>query len=137
METPAPIALEQARILYRQAPVGVLFSGGTACLVATAFAMNGRIAPGVAAGWMVMMAGCVVFHLWLCRGFARAKDPDPRTWTSRFVVASGLEGLVWCVGPFLLTDRVHYDQLLISALLSTAMASGSAFVFSTDLRAFR
>jgi len=137
MATPAPIALEQARILYRQAPAGVLFSGGAACLVATVFAMNGRIAPWAAGVWMAMMVACVVFHLWLCLGFARARDPDPRTWTSRFVVASGLEGLTWCVGPFLLTDGAHYDQLLISALLSTAMASGAAYVFSTDLRAFR
>lgn len=137
MHVPKPIALEQARILYRQAPSGVIFAGTAAWVVASVFAATGRIIPAVALGWMGMMAGCVLFHLWLCYKFARTTNPEPQRWIWRFTVAAGLEGLTWACGAVLLSGAASYDQVLIAALLSTAMASGAAYVFSTDLRPFR
>ncbi len=136
MAQPEPIAREQARILYRNAPVGVIFSGATACFVAAVYAAKGWVAWAAAGPWMGAMAACVLFHLWLCRCFARAETPEPGRWIWLFTLAAGLEGLTWCVGPFLLTDGAHYDRLLVVTLLSTAMASGAAYVYSTDLKPF-
>ncbi|MBC9032439.1 response regulator [Sphingomonas sp. JC676] len=133
---PEPIAREQARILYRHAPVGVVFSGATACLVAAVYAAKGWVAWPIAAPWMAVMTACVLFHLWLCHAFARAEAPEPQRWIWLFTLAAGLEGLTWCVGAFVLTDGAHYDRLLVVTLLSTAMASGAAYVYSTDLKPF-
>ena len=136
MAQPEPIAREQARILYRNAPVGVIFSGAAACFVASVYAAKGWVAWSVGGPWMAAMVACVLFHLWLCRAFARANAREPQRWIWLFTLAAGLEGLTWCVGPFILTDGAHYDRLLVVTLLSTAMASGAAYVYSTDLRPF-
>lgn len=134
--TPEPIVREQARILYRHAPIGVIFSGAAACVVASVYAAQGWVAWQIAGAWMAVMIACVLFHLWLCLAFSRADAPPPQRWIWLFTLAAGLEGLAWCIGPFLLTDRSHFDRLLVVALLSTAMASGAAYVYSTDLRPF-
>jgi signal transduction histidine kinase/CheY-like chemotaxis protein len=53
------------------------------------------------------------------------------------MLAAAAEGLTWCAGAFLLADDGHYDRWLVVVLLSTAIASGSAYVYSADLRSFR
>lgn len=85
---------------------------------------------------MAAMIACVLFHLWLCRAFARAAAPSPERWIWLFTLAAGLEGMAWFAGAFVLTDGGHYDRLLVVTLLSTAMASGAAYVYSTDLKPF-
>ncbi len=133
---PEPIAREQARILYSHAPVGVIFAGAAACVVAGVYAAQGWVAWPIAGSWMAAMIACVLFHLALCVAFSRAEAPPSQRWIWLFTLAAGFEGLAWSIGPFLLTDGNHFDRLLVVALLSTAMASGAAYVYSTDLRPF-
>ncbi len=114
----------------------MILSAVAACFVAGAYAAKGWVAWPIAGPWMAAMIACVLFHLWLCRAFARAAAPSPERWIWLFTLAAGLEGLAWFAGAFLLTDGRHYDRLLVVTLLSTAMASGAAYVYSTDLKPF-
>jgi signal transduction histidine kinase/ActR/RegA family two-component response regulator len=131
------IERERVEILFRNAPIGIIASATMGCVAAVALAFDDPSVVNAAIAWGVMLAGCMTFHLGVCRAFQRARDPAPRFWTRLFVVAALLEGLSWGIGVVLFASPEHYYRQLIMLVLSSGVVASTAFVLATQLAPFR
>ena len=129
------IRAEQARILFRNCPVGVVAAGTGAILLAVALMRTGRVTPDIAIRWSALMVGCVAAHLGLCVAFWRSRPPDTawRYWLRLFTLIAFCEGIVWFFGAIWMTSPDDLTQELIVLLVSSAIASGAVSVFGTYL----
>lgn len=124
---------EQARILFRNCPIGVTAAGTTAVILAIGLERAGRVDAAHAQRWIVMMAACVLLHLGLCIVFWRIKPPDAqwRRWLGWFTLAALLEGITWFFGAFWMTSPTDASQELVVALLGAVVAIGALPVFGS------
>ena len=126
---------EQARILFRNCPVGVIAAGTGAVLLAMALMSSGLVPAGSAVLWSGLMLACVAAHLGLCVAYWHRQPPDAdwRRWLGLFTLIAALEGAVWFFGAIWMTSPSDLTQELIVLLVSSAIASGAVSVFGTYL----
>lgn len=138
IEFPAsPIDIERTRILYRNAPIGVIASCATGYVAAAAMAYDDASIVAIATLWGSLLFGCMMFHLGLCLAFWRAVQPDPERWARLFIIAAFFEGLVWGAGVIVFADPVHYYRNWIMLTLSAGIVASTSSVFTADLRPFK
>jgi signal transduction histidine kinase/CheY-like chemotaxis protein len=129
---------EQARILFRNCPVGVTTAGIAAIILAIGLEQAGRVNVRDAHLCIVMMIGCVLLHLTLCMLFWRVKPLDAswRRWLGWFTFLALLEGITWFLGAFWMTSATDTGQELVVALLAGVVAIGAVPVFGSYYPAF-
>ena len=129
---------EQARILFRNCPIGVTAAGATAVILAIGLERTGRVDAAYSRLWIALMAGCVLLHLGLCIAFWRVKPPDAqwRRWLGWFTLIALLEGVTWFFGAFWMTSPTDTSQELVVALLGAIVAFGALPVFGSYYPAF-
>ena len=129
---------EQARILFRNCPIGVIAAGTTATILAIGLERSGRVEASQSHLWITLMAGCVLLHLTLCGLFWRIKPPDSdwRRWLGWFTFVALLEGVTWFFGAFWMTSATDASQELVVALLAAVVAMGALPVFGSYYPAF-
>jgi len=141
MEIPASevaqIEAERARILFRNAPIGVIASCMMGCGAAAFMAIDDSAVLARALGWSVALVLCTAYHLAICFIFLRSQAPMPRFAVCLFVLAALLEGLCWGAGVFLFADPERYYRQLVMLSLSSGLVASTAFVLSTHLAPFR
>ena len=129
---------EQARLLYRNCPVGVITAGTAATIQAIGLEQAGRVDAVHSHLWIALMTGCVLVHLALCILFWRHNPPDAdwRRWLGWFTFAALLEGFTWFFGAFWMTSATDIGQELVVALLAAVVAIGAVPVFGSYYPAF-
>lgn len=127
------IRAEQARTLYRNAPLGVISAASVSVLVAIALNGSGPLDGSRAALWCLAVVGCASAHLAACAVYWRASPADSewRRWIGLFTLIAFIEGIAWCVGAIVLTSPHDFAQALVLLLAWAGVVSGGIVVFGS------
>ena len=130
------IQTEQVRLLYAQAPLGVVANLLIAPLLALV-TWNTLPRP-VLITWLLALATTVVVRLALVADFQRRPDPaaDTARWAARYAWACAANGVCWggCVILLALSPSLVYDTFI--ALMLGGVLMGGVLTMSSILRAY-
>jgi len=128
---------ELIRVLYREAPFGIIATATVATTIA--IVMANALHAGLVAGWLALTLVLCTARYWLVLAFRRTQPADEltRRWAWRFTVAVLSSGLCWgCAGwIFFDVGGEVYRSLLIMVILG--MTAGGTRVLSPWLPANR
>lgn len=127
---------EQVRLLYAQAPLGVVVNLFVApILVLVLWDMLPR---AILAIWFLALAAATLVRLALTVAFQRRPDPDAdaERWASRYTWACAANGACWggCVALLALSPSPVYDAFI--ALILGGVLMGSALTLSPVLSTY-
>jgi signal transduction histidine kinase len=124
-------------LLYGNAVLGQVVSIVNASLLAWVLSMD--VARTVVFGWWLAVLSVAVARLALVRAY-RAAGPDEataQTWSRRFVIGSGVAGLVWGSGALLFMFDAPKQEQLFTAFVLAGMVAGAVPVLAPVFSAFR
>jgi len=130
------IRTEQVRLLYQQAPLGVVANLFVAPILV--LVLWDTLPRTVLAIWFLALAATTLVRVALTAAFQRRPDPDAdaERWVSRYTWACAANGACWggCVILLALSPSPVYDAFI--ALILGGVLMGSALTLSPVLSAY-
>jgi signal transduction histidine kinase/CheY-like chemotaxis protein len=132
------IRAEQIKALYRNGPVGILTSLGTAIVLAGALVYVGDLPPVVASLFLTATLANSIIRMVLVRHYWEAAPAaaDWPLWARRFSVTACVAHLTWGLGAVWLMIPGRFDLQLLVVLVIIAIESGVVSTFGSYRPAF-
>jgi diguanylate cyclase (GGDEF)-like protein/PAS domain S-box-containing protein len=127
---------ERVRLLYEQAPMGILSTLVVACI--TAYVQLGTAPTALVAGWFLGHLVLNALRLALLnayKGRRRAAVPA-RRWALWYTLGSGLSGLAWGCSVLLLAHSDSVSHHYFVAIVVGGIASGAVAILSVVFAAY-
>lgn len=127
---------ERVRLLYEQAPLGILSTLVVAGI--TAYAQLGAAPTTLVAGWFLGHLVLNALRLALVHAYKRRRKAavPPRRWGLWYSLGSGLSGLAWGCSVLLLAHGDSVAHHYFVAFVVGGMASGAVAILSTVFAAY-